>query len=239
MLCSYGCGNKAVKKFKSGKFCCHETTSSCPAMKEKNSQKIKEIRKIKGNTFWKNGHPKGSKNGTSLKGKSYEEIYGYEESAKRKKHLSKINSGVSTWNKLSTAEKTQVRKKCSDAINKRYAAGWLPKAGRCKKYKYTSPVAGEVSLDGTWELTTAKWLDMNNYVWKRNTTRFPYINLKGKKSYYTPDFYVEGIGYIEVKGYKTKLDECKWSQFDETLTVWFKDKIEQFKTDLESKLGGA
>lgn len=63
-------------------------------------------------------------------------------------------------------------------IVKRYEQGWMPKAGRCKKYKYTSPVAGEVSLDGTWELAVAKWLDEHNYNWKRNTKRFQYINLK-------------------------------------------------------------
>ena len=31
----------------------------------------------------------------------------------------------------------------------RYEAGWMPKAGRCKKFKHSSPIAGEVLLDGT------------------------------------------------------------------------------------------
>jgi hypothetical protein len=120
----------------------------------------------------------------------------------------------------------------SKRILEKYETGWMPKAGRCKKYKYTSPVAGTVSLDGTWELTTAKWLDKQGYTWQRNTTRFPYTNLKGKLSHYTPDFYVEGIGYVEVKGYQTKLDECKWQQFNEPLTVWYRDKIKEFEQDL-------
>jgi len=121
----------------------------------------------------------------------------------------------------------------SKRILEKYETGWMPKAGRCKKYKYTSPIAGTVSLDGTWELTTAKWLDWQGYTWHRNRTRFPYINLKGKLSHYTPDFYVESIGYVEVKGYQTELDECKWKQFSEPLTVWYRDKIKQFENELK------
>ena len=80
-----------------------------------------------------------------------------------------------------------------ERIIARYEAGWMPKAGRCKKYKYTSPIAGEVWLDGTWELAVAKWLDKNAYNWKRNTTRFQYTNLKGTVSHYVPDFWVEEL----------------------------------------------
>jgi transposase len=111
-------------------------------------------------------------------------------------------------------------------IIERYEAGWMPKAGRCKKYKYISKVAGEVLLDGTWELAVAKWLDSKNYNWKRNTKRFPYTNLKNTLSHYTPDFWVEELGgYLEVKGYETKLDRCKWEQFTEPLTVWKKKDL--------------
>ena len=114
----------------------------------------------------------------------------------------------------------------------RYEQGWMPKAGRCKKYSHSSPVAGNVSLDGTWELVVAQWLDLKGYNWRRNTKRFQYTNLKGGVSYYTPDFWIEGIGYVEVKGYKTKLDECKWSQFPENLTVWFRKDVDRIKEEL-------
>lgn len=137
-------------------------------------------------------------------------------------------------NKLNPRSHSEEQKELNrQRIMKRYAEGWMPKAGRCKKYKYTSPVAGTVSLDGTWELTTAKWLDSKGYKWRRNTKRFPYVNLKGKNSYYTPDFYVEGIGYVEVKGYQTKLDECKWAQFKEPLTVWYRKQIIAFEKELQ------
>jgi hypothetical protein len=108
----------------------------------------------------------------------------------------------------------------------RYEAGWLPKAGRCKKYRYFSPIAGEVLLDGTWELAVAKWLDTNEYNWKRNTKRFQYINLKGEISFYTPDFWVDEFNsYLEIKGYETALDRCKWSQFTAPLIIWKKKEL--------------
>jgi hypothetical protein len=112
----------------------------------------------------------------------------------------------------------------------RYEAGWSPKAGRCRKYKHVSPIAGEVSLDGTWELAVAVWLDSKRYRWRRNTKRFQYINLKGTISHYTPDFWVAELnGYLEVKGYETELDRCKWAQFTEPLTVWKKKELTEMK----------
>jgi len=115
-------------------------------------------------------------------------------------------------------------------IISRYESGWMPKSGRCKKYKHISPIAGEVLLDGTWELAVAKWLDEMNYNWKRNTKRFQYVNLKNKISHYTPDFWVEELnGYLEVKGYETELDRCKWSQFVDPLTVWKRNELIEMK----------
>jgi len=32
MLCEYGCGQTAIHQFKNGKWCCHETTNSCPKL---------------------------------------------------------------------------------------------------------------------------------------------------------------------------------------------------------------
>jgi len=113
-------------------------------------------------------------------------------------------------------------------IIKRYEEGWLPKAGRCKKYVHTSPIAGIIHLDGTWELAVAKWLDSKQYNWKRNTKRFQYINLKNSISHYTPDFWVEELGgYLEVKGYETALDRCKWSQFTEPLLIWKNKELKE------------
>lgn len=101
-----------------------------------------------------------------------------------------------------------------------YESGWEPTCGRCKKYDYDSPIAGYVKLDGTWELRVAEFFDTVGIEWVRNKKRFDYIKPNGKKSTYQPDFYVKDWDcYIEVKGYETALDRCKWSQFPEKLKI--------------------
>ena len=219
-LCDFGCGMEAILTFKNGKNCCSKLTSSCPAMKKRNSAGVSAKRKELGNNFWTNGHPKGAtgiapwnKNKTGLQ--------------------TAWNKGLSNdprlTGKASTKEKEiERRNKLSKIATDRHANGWDNKAGRCKKYRYSSPIAGEVTLDGTWELAVAKWLDDQRYNWKRNTQRFQYINLKNVTSYYTPDFWVEELnGYLEVKGYETKLDRCKWQQFTENLIVWKKKDLQK------------
>lgn len=219
-LCDFGCGQLAVKQFKNGKHCCSIATSSCPSMRARNKEKLKELRKNKGNSFWKNGHPRGSKNGTSLKGKTWQEIYGDRAEFEKNKRI-QSSLGNHSYNKWSPEKKREHAIRARERILKRYENGWMPKAGRCKKYKHVSPIAGEVYVDGTWELLVAQWLDNCGYEWKRNTKRFPYTNPDGKLSHYTPDFWVKELGgYLEIKGYETSLDRCKWSQFTEPLTVW-------------------
>lgn len=125
-----------------------------------------------------------------------------------------------------TTHTAEFKDRMRQLIISRYEAGWMPKAGRCKKYTHISPIAGTVSLDGTWELGVAVWLDQQGYTWRRNTRRFPYTHLKGHLSHYTPDFWVDELGgYLEVKGYETALDQCKWSQFKEPLIVWKKAEL--------------
>lgn len=62
--------------------------------------------------------------------------------------------------------------------------------------------------------------------WQRNKKRFDYLNLQNKKSTYCPDFYLPDFDiYIEVKGYETDLDRCKWSQFKNKLLILKKQEI--------------
>ena len=224
--CDYGCGQLAIHQFKSGRYCCAKSTSKCPAMLAKNSDIIKTLRHGKGNDYWTNGHPRGSKNGTSLKGKTYNEIYGPEEALRRRREISIRSKQTDTWSKIAPEVKERISLRQRERIIARYEQGWMPKAGRCKKIRYVSQIAGEMLLDGTWELLVAQWLDEKSCKWYRNTKRFPYNNLKGSLSHYTPDFYVEELGgYLEVKGYETSLDRCRWSQFRFPLTVWKKEHI--------------
>lgn len=227
-LCDYGCGQEAHYTFKSGKHCCSKTTSSCPEMKRQNSQAVSELRQALGNAFWKNGHPAGMKNKTPYnKGKTYVELFGTKKADKIVSKLSEATKENPTpWDTLSTEKKDSLRLTASKNIIKRYEDGWMPKAGRCTKFKYTSPVAGEVLLDGTWELETAKWLDSQGLNWKRNTKRFKYVDTNGKTRHYTPDFWIEDWKtYLEIKGYTTALDKTKWSQFNESLMVWKRKEL--------------
>jgi len=196
-------------------------------MKKRNSSKVKEFRAGKGSSVWKNGHPRGMKGKPHpFKGKSYEEIYGSDAATKRKEHLSERLAGNRSWSKMSDETKHEIASNQRDRILRRYEAGWLPKAGRCRKIHYTSRIAGDVVVDGSWELEVVKYFDRMGWRWRRNTTRFPYVNLEGETSHYTPDFYVEELGgYLEIKGYETALDRCKWAQFSHKLTVWRKQHI--------------
>jgi hypothetical protein len=75
----------------------------------------------------------------------------------------------------------QKRLKISENMRSRYAHGWQPTCGRCKKYKHFSKIAGNISVDGTWELRVAKYLDSIGVQWERNIKRFDYIRPDGAK----------------------------------------------------------
>ena len=115
----------------------------------------------------------------------------------------------------------------SENMKARYAAGWVQGGGRCKKIAHNSPSAGLVFLDGTWEEKVAQHLDELCVEWNRNKKRFPYARPDGKASTYCPDFYVKDWDcFIEVKGYETEIDRCKWKDFPFRLEVWKHEKIQ-------------
>lgn len=165
----------------------------------------------------------GSGRGGWNKGKTLEETHPETHSEIRKK-LSENHKG---GGRASTSEgELERRRKLSNIINERYANGWQPTCGRAKKYKFNSKFAGEVILDGTWELKVAIYLDLNNIKWRRPSERFDYIKPSGKKGKYKPDFWIEDWNsYLEIKGYKTDLDDAKWSQFKDSLMVWFRKDL--------------
>ena len=111
-------------------------------------------------------------------------------------------------------------------LGKHHKPGWSPKWKRSQRFTYISPIAGRVYLDSGWEFITAKFLDKISVKWERNKTRFKYINLQNKEATYCPDFYLsEYDTYLEVKGYESELDKCKWKQFKNSLTIWREKEI--------------
>lgn len=130
----------------------------------------------------------------------------------------------SAWNKGKTIDghpcPEAQRVILSEKMKAKYAAGWDPKAGRCKKYSYSSKIAGDIKVDGTWELTFCKYADAKGLKWERNTQRFGYVTAEGKCSTYKPDFFVcDWNSFVEIKGYETDLDHAKWSQFPKDLNL--------------------
>ena len=127
-------------------------------------------------------------------------------------------NGRGTFAGKTHSEKT--KQKMRDNINARYASGWECTAGRCKKYEYSSPIAGNIKVDGSWELIFCRYADAKKLNWIRNKQRFNYIKPNGAKSTYCPDFFVhDWNSFIEVKGYETELDRAKWEQFPKNLSI--------------------
>lgn len=220
-LCDYGCGQKAQYKFQNLKLCCSELFFKC--------ENVKKQKGPPGSTNTKRRKRAKNKNPSPFKGKTYEEIYGKEEGDARRKKASDIRKGRKNY----YSEETKKRMSASSTrqMFQRYASGWEGKAGRCKKIDYESQIAGKIKVDGTWELATAKYLDSIHVTWQRNKNRFKYFNeIQNREATYCPDFYVqEWNTYIEVKGYTTELDLCKWKQFQEKLEIWNEKKLKELK----------
>ncbi len=166
---------------------------------------------------------KRPRKGNGRLGKTWEEIVGKERSEELK----------SIWKEKSEGYKhtEETKQIIANKIKERYAEGWEVKCGRAPKFDYESPVAGIIKIDGSWELKVAQYLDSIGVEWSRNKERFEYNNtIKNKISTYCPDFYVKDWNtYIEVKGYKTELDEIKWKQFTYKLEIWDKSKLKELK----------
>lgn len=172
------------------------------------------------------------------KGKSYEETYGIEKAEEIRVKTSNALKGKS-WKDSATEDTiAKFKQDHRKAILKRYEEGWMPKAGRCEKIRYVSPYAGKITVDGTWELEVAQFLDSCKVNWKRNIRKFDYLNESSVKSKYTPDFYISDFDiFVEVKGYQTEKDLCKWRDFPRKLVVWKQKEIKNIKqgiADLES-----
>ena len=97
---------------------------------------------------------------------------------------------------------------------------WHTSLAKNMHYNYNG-----IDLHGTWELKFAQYLDLNNIKWIRPREKFTYF-YDNKERYYTPDFYLIDLDiYIEIKGFKTKKDEAKWTQFPKKLKILFKDDL--------------
>ena len=212
MKCQFCNKEKGNYTLKSGKVCCMPYPAQCPSVREKNSKKTSLRLKKEYENGTRVSHFKMLNDGKIWKGRHHSE--------KTKSLLSNLNNGKTMSDEF--------KHNRSIEMQKRYASGWESTAGRCKKIDYESPVAGKIKVDGNWELNVAKYLDKINVKWQRNTKRFKYTNLSDNISTYCPDFYIyDWNTYLEVKGYETQLDKCKWKQFKEPLIIWRKKDLKE------------
>lgn len=215
--CKYGCGEIAKFKNAAGGLMCMQSNAQCPANRKKNSNAVRKGYNS-GRVAPAFGVPSWNTGLTAITSRSV---------AKGVATLAKsIYQGKYVPHR--TLHTEQVKAAMSISKIELYASGWEPTCGRCKKYDYLSPVAGNIKVDGRWELALCYYLDAQKLTWSRNRERFNYIKSNGKSSTYQPDFYVnEWNSYIEVKGYETDLDRCKWSQFPAPLRILRKKDIEE------------
>jgi len=86
--------------------------------------------------------------------------------------------------------------------------------GRKRVYGYYK----EYAYSSSWEVTVAKWLEDNNYIFTYEPKAF-----KTSEGYYVPDFYVEGIGYIEVTGLYCKSKKMDAFVKEHEPLIWITD----------------
>jgi len=149
-LCDYGCGNEALFFFPSvNKWCCSDNWTRCPTSRKRRSKLLKGKRSGKDNPMYNKKHTTKSKQkiGKSKigkprdeqtkkklsdfrKGKTYEEIIGFEKSEKAKERISKAGIGRIPWNK-STISK----------IKKKY-----PTFAKAEQMRYNPDKPGEKEI---------------------------------------------------------------------------------------------
>ena len=121
----------------------------------------------------------------------------------------------------STAEKETLRRLRISETAKRNGkmGGYRERSGWTQWFKHNSPYAGEVFLNGTWELAFARYLDANAIPWVRNKQSFDY-EWEGKNHKYFPDFYLNQTDeFVEIKGYVVPKDAAKWEAVRKSHTL--------------------
>lgn len=210
-VCDYGCGQEAIFQLKSGKWCCSKSVNSCPEMRRKNREGIKNYCKT---------HVKTSSRG--MKGKT---PWNKGKTAKTDERI----AAIAAKNKTSMVGKShpqseETRAKISNTMKEKGLGGLRSGSGRGKKGWYKG-----YFCDSTWELAYVIYNLEHNISFKRNSKNFEYKFNNELKRYY-PDFILQSGEYVEVKGYYTKQFSAKVSQFpiEETLIVLDKKTIKPY-----------
>jgi hypothetical protein len=152
---------------------------------------------------------------------------------------SRVAKGVSKWRqnylegkfknwsqgltKENDSRIARLSNKTSETIKEKVKNGeWHCSFSKSRSYQYKG-----VTLHGSWELNFVKYLDKKSIEWKRPNKSFQYF-WNNEYHEYFPDLYLPEFDlYLEIKGYPTERDICKWEQFpkDEKLDIYFGDEL--------------
>lgn len=91
-------------------------------------------------------------------------------------------------------------------------------SGRVKMFEVQS-TTGLTKVKGKWELAVANWLNKHNIEWTNDITPYKYFWNEGWHLYF-PDFLITKYNLLlEVKGFETERDRCKWQAVSTPLKV--------------------
>lgn len=240
MLCEYGCGNDALFTFKNGKKSCSNNPAKCPVHRAITGQNNKIRATFKGfkqpTKECSNCHKNYSLGNFN---KHFKSCSG---DSKKKSCICKVC--------LTTFKSYGYPKTCSKICRniwlktkstEMYASGERIPCGYTKKTcYYESRTHGKIKLMSSYELDVCfildNWLKSNDIkYWEYTSDRFSYLDANNKSRTYFPDFKVytlEGVYYIETKGFEVDNDKYKWAAVrnqGHTLKVWFGDDIKERK----------
>lgn len=182
-------------------------------------KKYKEDFKIGKRTSWNKNLKKESSNSIRIQSEKVREGY---------------KSGRLIQKEKGKKRNPLIGKKISDTINKKIKDGsWHYSFSKTRTINYKG-----IKLYGNWEFEFAKWLDNNQINWRRPKEKFVY-NFENKERFYTPDFYlIDKKEYIEIKGYETEKDRCKWKDFPLALRIIKGEELFKLGIISENQLKG-
>jgi len=97
--------------------------------------------------------------------------------------------------------------KRTNTYTKRLSEGKYTIKNNWKTGFYVKDNGEQEWYDSSYELKRMKWYDENRISWtKKHKIRIPYISENGLKTYYVPDFFVNGNTIEEIKGWIKSVD---------------------------------
>lgn len=159
--------------------------------------------------------PRGMLGKTHKGGNQFTKNPDYKMSDETRKKLSLFQTGKK-WTDEQKLRHSQIMHEVVLANPDSYSAANV--CGRVKIYEHN----GE-KFHGKWELAVIRWLELHGIEWRRKIKPFTYF-WNDKWHLYFPDIYLPQYDlFIEIKGYQTDRDLCKWSVVDNLIVLKAKE----------------